>query len=180
MVTFGWPPPCVFAGSTLKSVSVASADAAEGATAAVAASARTRQARLLTRGRVPRSGGGLRCPIAVQARVRAARVEQFLVRALLLDPAVVEHHDVPGAADRGQAMRDHDRGAPREQPPQPVLDLRLGANVDVRRRLVEDQDARVGRRRARECYELPLPCRQVPAALADFGVVALRQPLDEV
>src|SRR5688500_9883110 len=109
MVTFGWPPPCVFAGSTLKSVSVTSADAAAGTTAAVAASARTRQARLLTRRRIPGSGGGLRRPIAVQTRVCPARVEQLLVRSLLLDPPVVEHDDPPRAADRGEPVRDHDR-----------------------------------------------------------------------
>src|SRR6188508_1762157 len=132
MVTFGWPPPCVDAGSTLKSVTVTSAAAAAGSTP-TAARPRTRQARLLTRLRIPASGGGLRGPVAVQARVRAVRVEQLLVRAGLLDPPVVQHHDPPGTADRREPVGDHQRRAAGEQPPQPVLDLSLRAHVDVRR-----------------------------------------------
>src|SRR5688500_14190768 len=112
MVTLGWRRPYVESGSTLKSVNVTSADA-DGARTAAATSPRTRKARL-TACRLPGSGGGLRRPIAVQARVRAARVEQFLVRSLLLDPAMVEHDDPAGAADRGEAVRDHDRGPPRQ------------------------------------------------------------------
>ena len=57
---------------------------------------------------------------------------------------------------------------------------RLGVHVDVRGRLVEDQDARVGGRRARERHQLALAGGQVAAALADLGVVAVGQPLDEL
>src|SRR3954454_23410674 len=124
MVTFGWPPPCFDAGSTLKSVIVTAADAVAGSRAAAAAtSPRTSGARLLTARRIPASGRGLRRPVAVQARVRAVRVEEPLVRARLRDPPVVENPDAPRAADRGQPVRDHDRRAPRKQPPQAVLDL---------------------------------------------------------
>src|SRR5215211_9099931 len=177
MVTLGWPPPCFDAGSTLKSVIVTFADAGA-AKHPAAANPRTRQARLLTSRTIPASGGGLLRPVAVEARVRAARVEQLLVRALLLDPAVVEHDDVARAADRREAVRDHDRRPAGQQPPQPVLDLRLRAHVHVRGRLVEDEDARVRRRRPREGHELALPRGQVAAALADLCVVAVVQPLD--
>src|SRR5215212_10771521 len=139
MVTSGWPPPCFDAGSTLKSVIVTAAEAVAGS-AAAPASARATQARLLTPRTLSRSGGGLGSPVAIQARIGAVRVEQLLVRAGLGDPAVVEHDDAAGAADRGEPVRDHERRAAREQPPQPVLDLSLRAHVDVRGRLVEDQD----------------------------------------
>ena len=69
---------------------------------------------------------------------------------------------------------------PGQQPAQAVLDPRLGVHVDVRGGLVEDQDARVGRRGARERHQLALAGRQVAAALADLGVVAVGQPLDEL
>jgi len=79
------------------------------------------------------------------------------VRALLDDPAVSEDDDAAGLADRRQAVGDDDRRAPGEQAAQAVLDLAIGVQVDVRRRLVEDQDAGVGRERAREGDELALP-----------------------
>ena len=59
---------------------------------------------------------------------------------------------------------------PGEQPPQALLDARLGVQVDVRRRLVEDEDPRVGDQRAREGDELALARRELHAALADLRV----------
>ena len=55
----------------------------------------------------------------------------------------------------------------------------LRPDVDRRRRLVEDEDARIGEERARERDELPLAERELEAALADLGVVAVRQLGDE-
>ena len=65
---------------------------------------------------------------------------------------------------------------PCEQPPQRALDLPLGADVDRARRLVEDQDARVGEQRARERDELALAEREARAALAELRVVAVLEP----
>ena len=86
----------------------------------------------------------------------------------------------PGLADRGEAVGDHDRGAPREQAAQAVLDAALGVQVHVGGRLVEDQDARVGDQGAREGEQLALAGRQLGAALADLGVVAARELGDEL
>ena len=93
--------------------------------------------------------------------------------ALLDDAAVLEHDDPPGLADRGEAVGDHDRGAAGQQAAQAVLDAPLGVQVDVRGRLVEDQDARVGDQRAGEGDQLALAGGQLRAALADLGVVAV-------
>ena len=79
----------------------------------------------------------------------------------------------PGLADRRQPVGDDDRGAAGEQAAQAVLDPALGVEVDVRRRLVEDQDPRVGDERARERDELALAGRELYAALADLRVQAL-------
>jgi hypothetical protein len=106
--------------------------------------------------------------------------EQLLVRALLGDLALVEHDDSPGLPDRRQPVRDHDRGATCQQTAQPLLDARLSPDVYVRRGLVEDQDARVGDRRARERDQLPLTRREMSAALAHLRVVAVRHPLDQL
>ena len=58
--------------------------------------------------------------------------------------------------------------------------LRLGVDVDVRGRLVEHEDARVGDQRAGERDELALAGGELGAALADLGVVAVLQRDDEV
>ena len=49
-----------------------------------------------------------------------------------------------------------------------ALDPLLGADVDRARRLVEDQDARVGEQRAGEGDELALAEREPGAALAEL------------
>ena len=59
-------------------------------------------------------------------------------------------------------------------------DARLGRGVDRGGRVVEDQDARVGDERAGDRDALALAARERQAALADHGVVALRQRRDEV
>ena len=65
---------------------------------------------------------GLLAPVLVQAPVVAAQREELLVRALLDDPAVLEHDDLAGALDRGEAVGDDDSGAARQQAPQAGLD----------------------------------------------------------
>ena len=69
---------------------------------------------------------------------------------------------------------------PCEQAAQRALDLPLGADVDRARRLVEDQDARVGEERARERDQLPLAEREPRAALAELRLVAVLEPVDEL
>ena len=62
----------------------------------------------------------------------------------------------------------------------PGLDAALGVQVDVRGRLVEDEDPRVGDERAGERDELALAGRELDAALADLGVQAVGEAADEV
>ena len=107
----------------------------------------------------PLRGRRLR-PGSVELRVAPAGLDQLVVRARLGDPPVLEHHDPPGSPDRRQPVGDHDRRAPGEQPLEPLLDHPLGAHVDVRRRLVEDQDPRLGEQRPREGDDLALAGRE--------------------
>ena len=71
-------------------------------------------------------------------------------------------------------------GTPGHQAPQALLDEALGVHVDVGRGLVEDEDPRVGHQRPREGDELALAGGELDSALADLGVIALRQRHDEV
>ena len=69
---------------------------------------------------------------------------------------------------------------PRPTAAQAVLDVALGPGVERAGRLVEHQDRRVLQQRARDADPLLLAARQLQPALADHGVVAVRQPGDEV
>ena len=106
--------------------------------------------------------------------------QQLAVRAGLDHAALLEHDDPIGVADRGQAVRDDQPGVLLEQPGERRLDQAFGVAVDARRRLVQDQDLGVGDQSAGEADQLALPERQVAAALLEFGLVALRQPHDEL
>src|SRR6266850_5191823 len=68
--------------------------------------------------------------------VAPAERHQLLVRAELDHPAVLEHADAVGVADRGKAVRDEDgRAAPRGGPEiskNAVENLRLAPNVELR------------------------------------------------
>ena len=92
---------------------------------------------------------------------------------------VLEHGDLAGQRDRAQPVGDDERGAPGHRLAQRLLDRLLGARVDRRGRVVEDEDARVGQQRARDGQALTLAARQRQAALADARVVALGQLGDE-
>src|SRR3954464_8774516 len=100
--------------------------------------------------------------------------------ALLGDFAAFEDDDLAGSADGGEAVGDDYGGAAVEEALQAALDRFLGADVDVGGGLVEDEDAGLGEEGAGEGDQLALTGRELDAALADFGVEALREPGDEV
>ena len=72
-----------------------------------------------------------------------------------------------------------DRRPAAHQHLQRVADQQLGLGVDARRRLVEDQHARVERQRAGERQQLLLADRQRRAALGDRAREPVRQAVDE-
>ena len=92
---------------------------------------------------------------------------------LLDDEAVLEHDDQVGAAHGREPVGDHEGGTAVQQPTERTLDPPLGGDVDGARRLVQDQDARVGEQRACERDELTLAEREPEPALAELGVVAV-------
>ena len=79
----------------------------------------------------------------------------------------MQHEDLVHVLDGREPVRDRDRRAAGHQHVQRVANQQLGFGVDARRRLVEDQDARIERQRARERQQLLLPDRQRRAALGD-------------
>ena len=91
------------------------------------------------------------CELAlVEVVVEALLAQELGMITLLDDPATVNHDDHVGVADRREAMGDDEGGAPVTQARHGLLDQHLGARVDVARRLVEDEDARIREERARD------------------------------
>ncbi|ESS36533.1 hypothetical protein P355_2306 [Burkholderia cenocepacia KC-01] len=112
-------------------------------------------------------------------RIHAAAFEQFVVGAVLDEPAVLHHEDAIGVDDGRQPVRDDEARAMLRDAHQFLLDRALRARVERRRRLVEHDDRRRLQQRARDRDPLPLAARQPYAALADARVVCIGQPLDE-
>ena len=79
---------------------------------------------------------------------------------------MLHDEDLVGAADRREPVGDDDRRAAAQQPVERLLDQDLRRPVDVRGRLVEDQDARIGEQGARDRDQLALAGREPRAALA--------------
>ena len=93
--------------------------------------------------------------------------EQLDPGPLLDDVAPVDHNDPVGPASRRQAVGDDDRGPPVQEPVERALDQQLGRAVDVRGRLVEDEDPWVGQQRPSDRDQLPLSRRKAAATLSD-------------
>ena len=76
------------------------------------------------------------------------------------------------------AVRDQDHGAALHHPGQVRQDALLGQRVHARKRVVQNQDARVAQNRPGDGGALLLPARKRDAALAHHRLVALGKALD--
>ena len=111
--------------------------------------------------------------------VAAAEREQLLVGAALGDPAAIEDHDLVRVAHRGEAVRDDDRRAALGEVLERFAHGALGLHVEGRRGLVEHEHGRVAQDRAGDRDPLLLAAGEAEAALADDGLVAVRE-LDDL
>ena len=112
--------------------------------------------------------------------VHAAGGHQLLVRAALLDLAVVEHHDLLRQRDRARAVRDDEGRPSAHHLLQRGPDAELRLDVHAAGGVVEDEDARVHHERPRYRDALPLAAAECEPALPDDGLVALGERRDEV
>mmetsp|Transcript_11059 Transcript_11059/g.36307 ORF Transcript_11059/g.36307 Transcript_11059/m.36307 type:complete len:223 (+) Transcript_11059:39-707(+) len=116
-----------------------------------------------------------------QAGIDAVQRHELLVPSLLHDDAAVDDCDLVGVPDGAQPVGDRDR-----RPPLLLHDLvdrrlhhPLARRVERRRRLVEQQDRRLLDDGARDGDALLLAARQLAAAQAHLGVVAVAEALDD-
>ena len=133
------------------------------------------RAAAVDRGRARADIGARRAPRGSAPSVASS---SSCVPSATTTPAV-EQHDAVGERDRRGPVGDDDRRPPGHHLAERGADLVLLRRVDRRRRVVEDQHPRVGEHRARDRDALTLPARQREAVLADHGVVAVGQRVDE-
>jgi len=113
-------------------------------------------------------------------RVEAPAREQLLMRADFDDLPFVQADDPVAMPDRLQAMGDDDHRAPLDDLEHVLLDEALALVVERARGLVEDEDRRVDRQRARDGDALALAAGEIDAALLDERVIAVAQAADEL
>ena len=74
----------------------------------------------------------------VKPVVNSALGEKFLVRALFAQFALVENQNAVGMLNRAQPMRDHERGAAREQPVERFANQQLGFRIHAGGRFIQN------------------------------------------
>ena len=77
-------------------------------------------------------------------------------------------------------MRDHQDRPPPAHVLQRSLHFRFGFVIQVTGGLVQDENRRVSQHHARDGQPLFLPARETKTSLADDGVIAVRQPLNDI
>src|SRR5271165_6319411 len=115
----------------------------------------------------------------VEVEVASAEGIQRLVCTAFDDVSAFDDEDLIGAADGREAVRDHEGGAALHEEAESFLDHGFGFGVERRGRLVEDEDARVGKDCPSYRQALALASGELDAALADDGVIGVGKALGE-
>ena len=101
------------------------------------------------------------------------------MRALLHDLSRVDDENLVRVADGGEAVCNDEGCASLHQLEHRVLNLDLGASIDGRSGLVQDQQIGIGQNGARDGDELALSLRDVACIIGQHSIVSLRQVDDE-
>src|ERR1041384_1363515 len=105
--------------------------------------------------------------------------DELVMRAHLGDAPAVEHADEIAIADRVDLVAyQHDRTLAFE-PHERLGEMILVQRVLRTRRLIEDEDRRLGQKRARDREALALSAGEILPALGEHRIVAAWQPGDE-
>src|SRR5437660_4119031 len=117
-----------------------------------------------------------------ELRVAATEVDELVVRPALDDAALVEDIDAIRRTDAREAVRDEEHRPTAEEVAHACEEIVLRARIERRGRLVQDDERRVAKERARERDALPLPDRHVLSAhevRAEDRVVTVRPGIHE-
>src|SRR5579884_869047 len=108
----------------------------------------------------------------------AAQVLQIFKGALLNDAPLAHHNDFVNLAQRAETVRYRQYCASAYQGVQRIHDLGFRFNIQVGRRLVENQYWRIAQDGTRDGKTLLLSSREVAALLAHYRVISIRQSSD--
>jgi natural product biosynthesis luciferase-like monooxygenase protein len=130
----------------------------------------------LSRSRGHRAGVAYRTPgelCPVELGVKPARSQQFMMAATLLDLACVDHQDLVRLLDRGEPMRNHQRGPSGQRSLQRLLHRRFRFGVEVRGRLVKHDHRRSLEQQPGESQTLLLSAGKPITTVPRHGVEAV-------
>src|SRR5216684_5735238 len=120
------------------------------------------------------------CLEPIECCIAAAGLDQIVVGAVLDQAAALDGDDAIGKPQRGEPMGNDKHRSTAGDLRHVLLNDPLALIIESARRLVEDEDARVGNQRTGDGDALPLAAGQAAAALAHDRVVAFGQFEDEV
>src|SRR5882724_4350157 len=115
----------------------------------------------------------------VKGGVTSRLIYQLVVGSIFDEPPGLDGDDAVGMPHGRQAMGDDQHRPPGGDFPHIALDDVLALVVEGAGGFIEDQDSRVCHQRPRDRDPLALPARKARTALADDGVVSVRQAGDE-
>src|SRR3954470_8473132 len=116
--------------------------------------------------------------LVIEIGVVAVAGDQLIMRSVLHNVAFVQHSDFVGIAYRAHAMRDEDGGAPLHDLAQLLQDLLFGLRIHAGERVIENQYSWRADDGARDSRSLLLSPAQSDPALADHGLISLRESCD--
>ena len=116
----------------------------------------------------------------VQLLVVAVLLQQCIVGAALNDATLVQHADLVGIANGGEAMGHSHRCACLHQTLQGILHQAFALSIEGRCGLIEDEDGRVLQDGTSNTHTLSLTTRETTASVADVRIVAVFALSDEL
>ena len=84
----------------------------------------------------------------VQPIIDATLREQFLMRTLFAETALVKNEDAVGVLDGAEAMGNYESGATREQTVQRFTNKQFGFGIHAGSRFIQNQETRIVRKRS--------------------------------
>ena len=115
----------------------------------------------------------------VQVVIKTFFLQKFFMFASFDNLAIIDHQHHVCIADRAQAVGDDKTRATFQQCGQGFLDQTLGARVHTGGCFVEDEDAWIRQGGTGNGQQLALPLAEAGASFSQYGLVLLRQTLNE-
>lgn len=103
----------------------------------------------------------------VKPGVLAAAFQKGVVVALFHDLPMIKHQNLMGPDNCAQAVRDDKRRAIFHEPLERLLNQQFRLRINGTGRFIENQNARIGKKRPAKADQLPLAEAKRPAALTD-------------